>query len=488
MRKTFLQNIIFLVLINLIIKPFWILGIDRTVQNTVGHEAYGKYQAIFNITIIFQIILDFGLQQYNSRVVSRSPEAMRGLFPNILMAKAFFALIYIAVTIAMGSIWGYQSQGFLLLMLLVGMQIALSFLLFFRSNISGLQWFKTDSVFSILDRMIAIPVMTVLLFTYFFKDNFKIEWYAGVQLLAYSLSAVIALIVCSRLQKIYWHHLNLKKILIVVKQSLPFAILVFLMSFYTRIDTVLLEKISSDTEIAGKYAAAFRLLDVANNMSGVLIAGLLLPLFAKMIKAKEDFGTIAELSAKILMAFSIFLAVLSTIWGQEILQLLYKNMDVGDSDILMWLMWCFPFYSFNYIYATLLTANGNIKVLIYISILGLFVNLVLNLSMLDANNSLNAVITAHNAFVTLIIVSIGNFWASKKLLNVYLTPKVFARLLFFFILLFAFAWAFKKYFNNVELLPTLVLVALAALSFFLVTGLIQLQEIKQHYRKLIKRN
>ena len=43
MRKTFVLNLIIMMGVNLLIKPFWILGIDRAVQNRLGFDAYGQY-------------------------------------------------------------------------------------------------------------------------------------------------------------------------------------------------------------------------------------------------------------------------------------------------------------------------------------------------------------------------------------------------------------------------------------------------------------
>ena len=45
----------------MLVKPAWVFLIDRTVQNRVGHAAYGTYQALFNLGVIFQIILDLKL-------------------------------------------------------------------------------------------------------------------------------------------------------------------------------------------------------------------------------------------------------------------------------------------------------------------------------------------------------------------------------------------------------------------------------------------
>ncbi|MDR1761211.1 MAG: hypothetical protein LBR55_02050, partial [Bacteroidales bacterium] len=60
MKRTFIINLILLVFLNILVKPFWIFGIDRTVQNTVGAHDYGIYAALFSLSIILNIFLDMG--------------------------------------------------------------------------------------------------------------------------------------------------------------------------------------------------------------------------------------------------------------------------------------------------------------------------------------------------------------------------------------------------------------------------------------------
>jgi|GEM_PF-5217839 len=45
MQRTFLTNLFLLLVLNLLVKPFYILGIDAGVQDAVGSEEYGGYAA-----------------------------------------------------------------------------------------------------------------------------------------------------------------------------------------------------------------------------------------------------------------------------------------------------------------------------------------------------------------------------------------------------------------------------------------------------------
>ena len=94
MKREFLLNILFLLSINLLIKPFYIFGIDRTVQNRVGLEDYGLYATLFSFTFLLQIINDFGLQNFNNRNIAQHHQLLPKYFPNMLLLKLGLGIIY----------------------------------------------------------------------------------------------------------------------------------------------------------------------------------------------------------------------------------------------------------------------------------------------------------------------------------------------------------------------------------------------------------
>ena len=67
MQKKFITNLAFLLFLNILIKPFWLLGIDRSVQNATGADVYGAYYALFNFSFLFNILLDMGITNFNNR-------------------------------------------------------------------------------------------------------------------------------------------------------------------------------------------------------------------------------------------------------------------------------------------------------------------------------------------------------------------------------------------------------------------------------------
>ncbi len=381
MKRKFITNLILLLSLNLLIKPFWIFGIDRTVQNTLGDEGYGLYFALFSFSMLLNILLDAGITNYNNRNIAQHNFLLSKHLSNIVGLKLVLAIIYAIFSLGIAAIIGYSKVEFHLLIFLILNQFLISFTLYLRSNISALHLFRTDSLISVLDRSLMIVICSILLFSNSLKIEFTINWFIYAQTIAYTATALITSgIVLRKAGKINVRF-EPSFFLVFLRKSYPYALLILLMSFYNRIDSVMLERLlsgSNGKEQAGIYAQAFRLLD-AVSMFGVLFAGLLLPIFAKMIKLKEHVGQMVKLAYTLLIVPAIIIAVSSIYYNTEIMELLYTSNTEDSSEILGILMTGFTGIATTYIFGTLLTANGSIKQLNIMAFCGMVLNIVLNL-------------------------------------------------------------------------------------------------------------
>ncbi|MEI6747944.1 MAG: oligosaccharide flippase family protein [Bacteroidales bacterium] len=381
MHRKFLTNLGLMLFVNILIKPFWILGIDRTVQNVVGPVDYGFYYAVFNFSFLFNILLDFGITNFNNKNISQNNHLLNKHFSGIVVIKFLFAVVYMMVTLTAGLVWGYDSHQMLLLVILGLNQFLISFILYLRSNISGLLHFKTDSFISVLDRILMILICSVLLWGNVTSTPFRIEWFVYTQSAAYLLTALAAVIVVGKkasFRKLKWDKLFF---LMIIKKSFPFAILGLLMTFYNRIDSVMMERMLpgwlGDLQ-TGIYAMAYRLLD-ASNMIAYLFAVLLLPIFARMIKLGESVQSILKLSFTLLFTLSVAVAAASFFYSYEIMDLLYDHHVADAAFVFRLLMIDFIAVSTTYVFGTLLTANGSLKIMNILAASGMFINIVLNL-------------------------------------------------------------------------------------------------------------
>jgi O-antigen/teichoic acid export membrane protein len=381
MHRKFLTNLGLMLFVNILIKPFWILGIDRSVQNAVGPVDYGFYYAVFNFSFLFNILLDFGITNFNNRNISQNNHLLNKHFSGIVVIKFVLAAIYMVVTLSAGLIWGYDSHQMFMLVILGFNQFLISFILYLRSNISGLLHFKTDSFVSVLDRLLMIGICSVLLWGNVTSTPFRIEWFVYTQSAAYLLTAFTAMAIVARkasFRRLKWNKLFF---FVIIKKSFPFAILGLLMTFYNRIDSVMMERMLpgnlGDLQ-TGIYAMAYRLLD-ASNMIAYLFAVLLLPMFSRMIKLKESVQGILKLSFTLLFTLSVVVASASFFYSKELMDLLYDHHVTDAAFVFRLLMIDFVAVSTTYVFGTLLTANGNLKIMNILAAAGMLINIVLNL-------------------------------------------------------------------------------------------------------------
>jgi len=190
-QRKFIINLALLLLLNFLIKPFWIFGIDRTVQNIVSAEDYGTYFALFNFSMLFNILLDFGITNFNNRNIAQNAHLLTKYFSGIVVFKFLLAFAYLGITFAVGAMMGYDSTRFHILLFLAINQFLISFLQYLRSNIAGLQLFVMDSLFSVLDKTLMITFCAILLWGQLFEGEFTLMQFIYTQTFAYLLAVLI---------------------------------------------------------------------------------------------------------------------------------------------------------------------------------------------------------------------------------------------------------------------------------------------------------
>ncbi len=394
MQKKFVTNLAFLLFLNLLIKPVWIFGIDRTVQNTLGAEIYGQYYALFNFSFLLNILLDLGITNFNNKNIAQHRQLLQKHLSGIITLRILLAGVYLIFSLANGLVIGYERQQIGMLTILLVNQVMISFILYLRSNLAGLHLFRTDSVISVLDRFIMIVICGILLWGRGTNGEFRIEWFIWAQTSAYIITLVAALAILIRrsgMRRLTWNPLFS---LTILRKSYPFAVLILLMTFYNRIDSVMVERLLPDgSRQAGIYAQAFRLLE-AFSMVPFLFAGLLLPIFSRMIRFGDEVGPLVRLSYSLLVIPAVMAGILSWVYRVEVMDLLYVAHVDSSSLVFGLLMISFVAICTTYIYGTLLTANGSLKYLNYIAAGAMLLNVVLNLVLIPQYKATGAAVSS----------------------------------------------------------------------------------------------
>lgn len=379
MQKKFFSNLLLMLVLNLLVKPISIFGIDTGVQNRVGTEAYGLYFTLINLSFLFNILLDVGINNFTTKNVAQYPHIVSRYMGKILSFRFILFAIYAIVTFVAALFLGFEKTSYGMLLLLVVNQFIAILIAYIRSHFAGWLFFRLDAIFSVLDRLFLI-VFCGLVFLWSDQNHaFQIEWFVWLQTLCYTLSLVLAYWVMNR--KIGRPKIKFDWVfsMAIVRKSLPYALLILLMMLYTRMDSIMLERLHPKGAYeTGLYAQGFRLLD-AFFMFGMIFTGLLLPLFTYQMKNRLENLKLLQLASKLLVGGAVLVGFLCFFNAEAILSNIYKNDIQSTIPSFQFLMLSFTAMGVSLIFGTYLTAAHEMRFLNKVAFVGVLINFCLNL-------------------------------------------------------------------------------------------------------------
>ncbi|MBL4706105.1 MAG: polysaccharide biosynthesis C-terminal domain-containing protein [Flavobacteriales bacterium] len=392
MQRKFILNLILLLVLNFLVKPFYIVGIDAEIIDRVGESVYGQYFTILSFTILFNIILDFGIINFNTRNIARHSQLVKKHFSGMFTLRLLLIVPYTVLCFFGAYLMDYDISG--IAPWLIINQVIIAFILYFRSILSGLLFFAKDSFISVLDRILLIGTCSILLWGDVTEQEFQIEWFVYAQTVCYSISALFAFLFILPNVGALKIKLNIPFAKAILKKSFPFALLIVLMTFYNRSDSVMLGVLIDDEGVqAGKYAEGFRLFE-ALNMVVFMFASLLLPIFSRMLKEKKEVTHILTLAVKMLFSGGLIIGVTAFFYRAHILDFRYENTSLMADNAFGMLMISFFTISTSFLFSTLLTAAGKLKALNVTAAIGMTLNVGLNFILIPKYGAYGAAIAS----------------------------------------------------------------------------------------------
>ncbi|MBN2486291.1 MAG: polysaccharide biosynthesis C-terminal domain-containing protein [Bacteroidales bacterium] len=393
MKKRFFENLSIFLALNLLVKPIYVFGIDRVVQNTVGTEIYGSYFPLLNLVLIFQIFLDLGIENFTRKEIAHNPGLTHRLFSRFIFIKVFLSLAFILVFSIAGLLLPHSGSDFFILFLLLINQAMASFILYLRANIGGMQMFKAESFISVLDRFFMILIAGALLIIPSTKSAFRIEWFVMAQTLSYFITLVISIVIFIQKAGKISLRVNILSYLPILRQLAPYALLTLLMAFYYRIDSVFLRYMLPDgREQAGIYAHGFRILDFMSNYA-LIFALILLPTYSRMLREKGNIAPLLRISTLSLLVPSFAFLISIVFYRKQVFEVLYFEHTALSSDTFLIFIISFAGICTSYTYGALLTANGNLRQLNIMAFTAVLLSIVLNLILVPKYKVLGAAAT-----------------------------------------------------------------------------------------------
>jgi len=391
-HSKFYSSLLLLLILNAIIKPFWIFGIDRQVQNVTGAAEYGTYFSLLNLSIVFGFLLDWGLTNFVNRELAAKKTELQQQLGSFFLLKILFAVVYALVVTVVAVLSGVRRWD--ILAGVIAIQFLTFLFLFLRNIITANQWFQTDAWLSVLDKSLMILLAGGFIFFPAVLGPVNIDKFLLSQIISTTIAVIIVIVI------LYSNKISVRKPKLnfftrsVISSVVPFALTVFLMSVHVRADGFLLERIHPDgAHEAGIYAAAYRLLD-ASNMVGYLIASFFMPFIARLWSEGQPLEKTILQTRHLQLMFAVTVAAIVIMLAPWLQKILYHHTDEYSIKVLRWCLPVLVGYSFVQVYGTVMTATGSIVPFCYLNLTAVFINITLNLFLIPAYGAFGCCISA----------------------------------------------------------------------------------------------
>lgn len=370
----------------MLVKPVWLFFIDRQVQNIVGYEEYGKYFAILSLSYVLFFLSDVGVSNMlNQRMASHVAVNVYQL----LRIKVILLLIYFIGFCFIG--WVTHISNWAILFLVIAIQCLTSLLIFFRNIITANQYFGVDAWLSVTDKTLMIVFCGAIIYTSFF-NKISLLVFLQIQIACTGIAVLISFLFIIKKKLIAVA--GKEKIESIIRQVLPFTLIVLLMSVHYRLDGFLLERIHLKGALeAGIYASAYRLLD-ASNMVGYLAASFLVAFVARNLKDKEALEDAILNTRHILMFCSLGAASFVIMFAPWLQQLLYHSNSSYNALVMQLCIASFPGYCLVQVYGSVLTGAAKFNRFIAVLVLSVVLNIILNIVLIPSKGALGCCIAA----------------------------------------------------------------------------------------------
>ncbi len=458
---------------NIITKPLWMLLIIYAARK-LGAEQFGVYYYALSIVLMASILVDFGFDYILIQRIAK----YRNKFSDYLNAITFyrivnFLFVLIVLLIANNLFSAKSEMQTKAIVILFIFQFTVIILTSIKNSISAIENFSAFSQMMIFEK----GFLTIFGF---------VSLLLHPDILTFLLSLLFAnVITILILVIVLFKKFNLKiikpqKSLLseIIKDSLPLLLMNIFVMIYFRIDVVILNYFNIGKDVIGIYGSIHRIIEMF-----LLIPSILMSTFYPIIirlydEDKNKTFQIVNTLQKIMLATSVLIALVFTVYAFELNKLMFGNEYIEGYKGLRFIIWTIIPLGLNFILGYLLISVNKQKYLalslFVASVFNILLNIILIPKLSFVGTSITALITEIVIFIFYSFYSIRFFGKTKLFLSV---GK--------FILLLAM---FYVSFNSLIVLGLIKLLSFISALIVMLAGLFLLKVFnKNDYQILIKK-
>ena len=402
MRKQLLRDSAIYMSGSIIVQILGFIGLVSLMRFLPVGE-YGKYTYIIEFISIFAFFSDGGFTQHIIKESSQNPGSVEKIYSKAQSAQLLISGLMLAlITTISYSTNSRQDFYFLFvfgLSVVIGAWFAPLLAILIASGRKDLIFYK--------DVSLSVIRIVFILFGIYLKAPFAYFIYLGFINCIVLLGLFLYTRYLEEFKRILSFKLAIRDSMDYIRHGFLFTILMAANVIYNKIDIIMLEKMIGSTEV-GYYSGATKFIYPFMFISSAFMTAIF-PKLAKYSEEKDKFKSIQNLALLYLGAIGIVLSTSLYFGADLIFQLFFADKFDASIPVFKILVW---YLAIVFIYGTIsnsLVAKNRVKFLVYLNLIMIILNVVLNFFLIPVYGAKGAAIATTTCEV-LILVSAVLYW------------------------------------------------------------------------------
>ncbi len=374
---------------------------------TTDVKEYGIFVAAFAFANILNSFFEFGFGSYFQREMASRKISITEEFNVAIGFRIIFFGVYSFLTLLY---YFYANIPISSLVILISITIySTGFSSLLSKVLYGLDRYE-DSFISLTKSRIIIPIGIFILLIFSFSSIYIIVFlFIAILSQTYFLYQVVKKngITVSPL-------FNYSVLKTVLRSSLPMGIGVSFVWIYDKIDVLLIQHYII-IESVSYYSVAYSVYKIPQMISGILLTPLFTDLSQKYSFQKQLYINELLKPFSLLLGFSLSVVVFFNIFPEILLSLIYGDMYIVSGGLLGLLSFALPGLFLNNFTGVMLNSIRQERKAMISAFFAMFVNLVINILLLEKIGIMAAVIATISAEYLIFIIQLYYLYKSKRI-------------------------------------------------------------------------
>jgi O-antigen/teichoic acid export membrane protein len=403
MRKQLLKDSAVYLSGSIIVQALGFIGLVLLMR-FLSVEEYGKYIYIIEFISIFAFFSDGGFTQHIIKESSQQPGAIKTIYSKaqsaqILVSGIMFALIVLIT-------WPTNSLQDFYYLLIYGISVVIS--AYFAPMLAILIASGRKDLIFYKDVTLSVSKLLFILLGILLQA--PIVYFICLGFLNCIVLSGFALYIRYKTEFRYFLSSKIKiaESLPFISQGMLFTALMAANIIYNKIDIIMLEKMSGSMEV-GYYSGATRFIYPFMFISGAFITAIF-PSLARHSADKDKFHRIQYLALYYLGGIGVVLST-TLFFGSDLIFTTFFGVKYDHSipvfKILVW------YLAIVFIYGPVsnsLVAKGKVRFLVYLNVIMIFLNALLNFILIPVYGASGAAIATICCEVLILVLAGGYYW------------------------------------------------------------------------------